>query len=373
MTILSYNEFILYKKNKNGLIFFTIVLIILAGIRVGQGADYWPYLNLYTSINKFVAWNKIFSSESGVEPTYVLLSKIYGSLSLPFTAILFSFAALSLTLKLNIFYKYSPLPMLSLIYYFIPSYFIADSGQIRQGLAISICIFSFKYIEQKELFKYLLCMLICYWTHKTSIVFFPAYWIANAKISTIKAFYIIIISLILWPLKPYLIIGETLNSMSSDNIASESFNSYEGMNEAELGLSEIIKILLITIIFFNDKYIINSNVDENYMKVRNLVIFYFFIYYSFHGNAIFSIRLPGAYGAFDSILISMIVCYSRSKNFYYLYFTIYLYLLSYRFWNNAQSVGFDKIRTIFNDPRFSIYYFTPQEFYKNINDIKPLN
>lgn len=362
ITIGSYIEFSTKKNLKQLFIFICIILVIIAGIRVGQGADYWPYFGLYMSSSEYVQWNQVFDKSLGIEPTYVIISKIFGSLHLPFTFLLLTFAFLSITLKAKIILRYSPLPMFSLLLLFMPGFFAGDMGHIRQSLSTSICLFSFHYIASKKLYKYLICLYFAYLTHKTAMIFFPAYFIANMNISTIKAFFIVLLGIISMPLELYNILGAWLNDVSDDNLATTSFNSYSNMEGIGASLTDIVKIFFIIIIFLNDSYIIKQKIDPNYMKIRNLVITFIFMFYFFHGNAIFASRLSAVYQIFEIILIAMLVKYSKKGSIYYIYFVLYCYLISWRFWENAKALEFDHFNNIFNDPRFNIHYFTPHKF-----------
>jgi len=363
LTFGSYREFSTGVKQKQLFVVMCVVMVIIAGIRVGQGADYWPYYRLFMGANKYVPWNMIFDRTIGVEPTYVILSKIYGSLNLPFTIFLLTMAGLSIFLRGKTIYKFSPLPLVSLLWYYMPGLFASEMGHMREGLGMGICMFSFQYIASKKLYKFLICMYIGYLTHKTAMVFIPAYWIANMNISTVKAFFIVILGVALWPLHPYVILGGWVNSIASDSLAAESFNSYSSGEDLGFTITEVVKVIFLIVLFTNDRYIIRRNVNENYMKIRNLVVMFYFLYYSFHGNPIFSVRLAAVYQAFEVILIAMVLTYSRFRRIIYAYYILYLYLISWRFWANAQLLGFDKFGTIFNDPRFSIESFTPHEFY----------
>ncbi|WP_128331929.1 EpsG family protein [Apibacter sp. HY039] len=363
LTFASYRELSTGIKQKIFFVLFCIIFVTLAGIRVAQGADYWPYFGLYMSSNKYVSWSMIFDKNIGIEPMYVLLSKIIGTLGLPFNALLFTIAAISITLKGKTIYNFSPLPVFSLLCFFMPGFFASDMGHMRQALATAICMYSFKYISSKKLYKYLICLYLAYLSHKTAMVFIPAFWVANMKISTNRAILIIAIGVFLWPFEPYRLLGEWLNNISTENLATESFNSYSQLKEESLTVTEFVKIFFFIIIFVNDKYILNQNINENYMKVRNLIVVFYFFYYAFHGNPIFSIRLSAIYQSFDIILIAMIVAYSRYKNLIFIYYILYIYLISWRFWSNTRELGFDKFNTMFNAPEFNIYYFTPHEFY----------
>lgn len=339
------------------------VFIFLCGIRVAQGADYWPYYKLYMSINKFVKWSDLFDAD--VEVSYVLISKILGYFRMPFFALLFIYGLISISLKTYSYYKYSPYPMISLLYFFMPNYFFSDSGHIRQGVSIALCLFSYQYIEQRKLFKFLFCIFISYYFHKTALIFIPAYWITKLNLSTFSCFLIILFAIIISPFKPYLFFENLFSNISSDIIAEATggFYSYKNLESAGWSINDIVKLIFITTLLVNDRYICNTTSDENYKMIRNLVVTYYFIYYSLRENSIFSIRLPAAYGDFWAILIAMIIKYSKKTYYHiiYFFFIIYIYLMSWRIWPNSVALGFDKMSNIFSDD-FDIKYFIPYEF-----------
>ena len=339
------------------------IFIFLCGIRVAQGADYWPYYKLYMSINKFVKWSDLFDAD--VEVSYVLISKILGYFRMPFFALLFIYGLISISLKTYTYYKYSPYPMISLLYFFMPNYFFSDSGHIRQGVSIALCLYSYQYIEQRKLFKFLFCIFIGYYFHKTALIFIPAYWITKLNLSTFSCFLIILFAIIISPFKPYLFFENLFSNISSDIIAEATggFYSYKNLESAGWSINDIVKLIFITTLLVNDKYICNTTSDENYKMIRNLVVTYYFIYYSLRENSIFSIRLPAAYGDFWAILIAMIIKYSKKTYYHiiYFFFIIYIYLMSWRIWPNSVALGFDKMSNIFSDD-VDIKYFIPFEF-----------
>ena len=344
-------------------IIISSLLIFLCGIRIAQGADYWPYYKLYMGVNKYVKWENVFNAD--IEVTYVLISKILGYFKMPFFVLLFIFGLISISLKTYSYYKYSPYPMLSLMYFFMPNYFFSDSGHIRQAVSIALCLYSYQYIEQRKLFKFLICVFIGYYFHKTALIFIPAYWITRLNLSTFTCFLIIIFAIIISPFKPYLFFENLFSNISSDLIAEASggFYSYKNLEGAGWKLNDLVKLIFIAILLLNDKYICNTTTDSNYKMIRNLIIAYYFLYYSLRENSIFSIRLPAVYGDFWTILIAMIVKYSNKSHRILIYYfvIIYIYLMSWRIWPNSVALGFDKMSNIFNNP-FDINYFIPYEY-----------
>ncbi len=342
-------------------IIVAVALIILAGIRIA-GADYWPYLKLYFTSNQYIKWVNIFDTELGIEPSYLIISKIVGNLRLPFFVLLFIYATIAVTLKTYTYFKISPYPFFTLLFYFMPFFFFQEMGHIRQGAAIACCLFSYQYIAEKKLLKFLLCLIIGYSFHKTTIIFLPAYWIANLNISTIQSFLIIVISIILSPFEPYTWFGNFFNSISSGDQITEAFNSYQNLDKAGFSTNEIVKIIFIIIILIFDNNNIKTNPDRNYLKIRNLIVTYFCVYYSFRENMIFSIRLPVCYEAFMGILLAMIIKNNKtalSKFGLYCYIIIYLYLLSIRFWENSRKLNFDRFDTIFSEKYNNAYFIPP--------------
>lgn len=348
MTIFSFIEFYENKKgNKKSYIIIVIILILVTGLRIDQGADYPIYLILFKVSNVYLTWGQLLSFNNlGVESSYYIIAKIVGALGLPFFGLLLIYAALSLYLKASTFWKFSPYPFFSLLFYFMPTFFFEDNGQFRQGIAISFCLFSCRYIVKKELFMYLLIILCAYFFHKTAIIFFPAYWIAQAKIPIKTWIIFIIISIICWPLKLYIYLDEFLNSFD-DTSFGQGYNTYQHIGDLGFGPSEIVRFVFLIIMLVFDKVTLKK--VPNYMKIRNVCFVYFCLFYFFHGNQIFAVRLPNAYSAYTILAYPMILYAIREKWLYW-YIIFYLYLLSWRFWSNATALGFNNFRNIIITP-----------------------
>ncbi len=340
-----------------------IILTIFAGIRVAQGADYWTYFQLYIVSNQYIKWNEIWEN-TNLEPSYILISKVLGSWRMPFFTLLLTYACIAIPLKTFTFYKISPYPFFTLLFYYMSYFFFQEMGHIRQGVSIAFCLFSYQFIAQKKLFYYLFFVLLGYYFHKATIIFLPAYWIANMNISTIQSMLLIGLSIIISPFQPYNWFGDLFNSLSEKDMVSSAFNSYQSLEEAGFSITDIVKIIFLAIIFISDKYNVHTNPDKNYMKIRNLVVVYYCIYYAFRENIIFSVRLPVCYDAFFGILLAIMIKNSKSTFSKYLLYScivIYLYLFSIRFWENAQKLGFDRFNTIFSE-NYNNTYFIPYKF-----------
>ena len=106
-----------------------VVLILLAGFRYYVGADYPAYKNLFVGFSIYTDYSDVFNkaifkkSAEEIEWIFVLINKIIFDLGMPFYIVTFVMALLTVSLKLSTIYKFSPLPALSTLFYFMPVFF----------------------------------------------------------------------------------------------------------------------------------------------------------------------------------------------------------------------------------------------------------
>ncbi len=344
------------KRSKQ--IFYTViaVLILLGGFRYYQGADYPIYVNLFYGSHIYVPWNKMFDAE--VEATFILLSKVIGEiLGAPFYWITFIYALISISLKGNFFYTFSPYPFMSLLLYYMPVIFFEDYGQMRQGASIAFCAFAFRFIVKRQLIYFIITIVVAYFFHKSAIVFLFAYWIAPLKINTQTALLAIVASILLWPFEVYQYLGPIVSSIATDDI-SEAYSGYLNDNyygvELGFGFSDIIKFIWLVIIFTFDRQLLP--IGKKYLYPRNLTLVFFVMFYLFRGNSIFAVRLPGSYAFYLYLLIPTIVFYidASARRLVSSYVFIFSLAILVRFQPNALSGGFGKFKNVLlmDNPKF---------------------
>lgn len=79
-------------------------------------------------------------------------------------------------------YRYSPSPIQSVLYYFGLLYFTLMFNILKQSLAMAFILFAFNAITDRKLIRFLLMVFLASLFHFPSLVFLPAYWIANMKL-----------------------------------------------------------------------------------------------------------------------------------------------------------------------------------------------
>ena len=291
------------EDTKKILIFVAILMIVAAGGRQDVGADYPNYSKMYSfgfpNYTTYMdVWNKATFQPNSmeIEWLYVLLNKVFFDIGFPFYMITFVMAIGAVSLQLNTFLKYSEIPVLSMLFYFMAIYFFTDSGQMRQGMGTAICVFSVRYIIKRQVWKYLICVFLALGMHKSTIVFVPAYWLVTIPLTVKHWIPILITSVLLAPFEVYNLFGGFLSALTPQDVSSAfegySRDTYYG-NEMKSGLGDVINIFFIVFILLFDKTAQKKIAYYEYF--RNMALFGYCLYYIFRGNTIFATRLPGVY------------------------------------------------------------------------------
>ena len=161
------------KKHKGIFLIFTILLILLAGLRYRCGVDYYTYLRAFNGM------------QSGTETLF------YGQTELVFR-IIFKFSpylwvALLLVSFIVFIIRYktivenTPYLLMALFVYYSVYFLYYDMGLMRQGMAMAIALYSIKYIKQRDLKKFLLAIAIGFLCHRAILLFIPAYFLAENR------------------------------------------------------------------------------------------------------------------------------------------------------------------------------------------------
>ena len=291
-----------------------VVLTLLSGLRKNVGADYPQYKEMYslyfpTMVDYGELFDKALFRESVVEIEW--LYALTNKLVFDFTGVEFHIFTLILAtfligVKFATIYKNSEAPVFALLFYFIPTFFIADCGHVRQGMGMTVLLFAFKYIKERKVWMYLLCVYIAFGFHKSSIIFLPAYWFATVELNSKKILYLVAACVILSPFQVY-------NSFSFflDTIAVQEVTAgYEGYITYEIEESGVIKFMDVLTLFFAGMMI---KFDEDacakipyYEYMRNIGVLGICIYFIMRENPVFSTRLVGVYLMYMTVIMSNI-------------------------------------------------------------------
>lgn len=331
MLFFSYQEVFHGKVDKKMLWFLGVYLIIIAGLRDSVGPDYGSYrgIYIYSDTKEYVTF--IFTAlhleppqPMEVEWLFVLINKILLNIfDAPFYMLTLVVAAIAIFFKVkyiedNSFYPFTVMAML-----FIPGFFIGESGQIRQNLGSFIVYFAIRYIKERKLWAYLLCIYLAGGIHTVCYLFLPMYWLVRFPMNKTLMLILIITSIFLSPFEVYRAFGGFLTSISADNAISVGFNGYVDESAERLnggfGIPEALMAILTFFLFAFDTKMVEKYPYYEYHRMYAVIgICFFFI---FRNNPIFASRLAGTFVGFGYIIIpnTMYVVSSNTKRMIYLF------------------------------------------------------
>lgn len=160
-----------------------LLLAILFGFRYDIGVDYFSYKEIYET--SFSGNLRQSITESGVEYIYALISHLLYHAGAPYYIMFFVMALIPMCFFTAAFKEQQFLIVYAL-------FFLASTGVLfwffniqRQGIAFFILLYSLKYIKEKKLGRFLLCVAIASGFHISSVLFVFCYIFTYFKPSTL--------------------------------------------------------------------------------------------------------------------------------------------------------------------------------------------
>ena len=202
-------------KKKIRIIAFILAALsffLISALRYDLGTDYIRrYARDYIRIANGIDVKNLEIGFKLLIQLCILFSKDYIALFIVTSGIMIFFT-------FYIIYKESPYPILSVLIYFCLGYFFHSLNIMREFLAISILLCSYKFLVNKKYIRFGIFALIAILLHTSSIVFLIAIFLCNKEVFNLKRTVIITLLVIifgkyLWPLISTNIISKTRFAM----------------------------------------------------------------------------------------------------------------------------------------------------------------
>ena len=162
-------------------------------MRYKIGADYEGYEFIFSLLNIDVGNYEITRLEKGYYFLIKMVNLISGTQQLVFLIM----AIISNYLIYKFIIENSKDKILSiLIFFLIGPFYSSGFNGIRQYLAISLFLYSLKYLKNKKVLKYFFFIFLGFLFHKSCILLLPLYLILNLKYSLKQKIIILILSLL---------------------------------------------------------------------------------------------------------------------------------------------------------------------------------
>ena len=228
----------LFKKKKKSYLFIICILMsiiaVLRNILIGNDT-----LNYYRTFSSIVEIGNEYFLSSRLESGYLFLNLFFSYFSKDFNAFLIT---ISLFINFSICYtifKESKNPTLSLLLFIFLRLFFNEMNIVRQYIAIAIVLFSLKYVKNRNLVKFILCILLASTFHTSAIAAILLYFLYGKLIEKNMKIIIYVVSIIL-----FLFLDVFLNIITSK---LGHYSSYIDTYNNSYKLGNVLMFILILI------------------------------------------------------------------------------------------------------------------------------
>lgn len=327
---------------KNGhqvkpLVFWSSVflLIFISSIRWNVGTDWYSYIEFFSNIQTYVAHPELNLMERG----FTYLNYAVASLNLGYTALLSLMAILMIGIKSKVIFEHRQIMMISLFLYYC--YYLGDIFGVRQYLAISLTLYSVRYIIDRRFRPFLFLVLIASSIHITAIFFLFSYWIYPIKYSPKLLYGVLLLALILG----FMDIGgfavdTALNIVGLDSRVGEKLKIYgsDGMDTAQGNpyisfAVGVAKRALFLPLFISCQRFISPLYRSRYTGYLNLLVFGNIIYLLFMISLPVIARLSTGFLLFEIFILGYLVISVQNKWFRVLAFLLVALFGAFRLYN----------------------------------------
>ena len=349
-------------KNYNSVWVVVALLTVFIGLRFWVGADYGNYFRAYhefgRDLDMSVILNMIRESRKDIhmEWLYLFFANIIYESGFSFYIFTFLLAIAAIPIKYKVFSDNAVYPAFAMLLFMYPTLLVSDGGQMRQGMAMGILLFSFKYIKERKLLMFLFTVYLAASFHTSAAVFIITYWIVLIPMNSTRILIAVLICMALSPLKLYQYVS-LLDSLSSTGVYS-GFQSYESLDIEEtsvrfIKLTDLICIMYTYFLVTYDKAACQKIPYYEYM--RNIGVLGICLYFIFRWNEIFSSRLVANFLIYMPIvLVNIVAAVSSDKLRKSLQYVLLVFVV-FQYFVYANQHGF---RTGYITERYMNYLWT---------------
>lgn len=300
--------------NYNCKILFRCLLSVFLSLMIAFGGskstDYSVYWDSYNYVStSYIDWLDIFGFfYKNFEPGFYFLMYIFNFLNIGFPGFIFIlyFIGNYIILEFIDVFKY---PFLCFFVFISSLFYVQEANIIRQMFAVIVFCFSIRYIYDRNLFKYLVCIFICISFHKSSAVLLPFYYILKLGKCEKILFLLWVISILYYGGFSIIDLNFIFMEFSfNDNVIDYSY--YEDYDNMNLGYTTaVVYNILQIIVFYYLRSIAIDKIDKIVMYLFSIGV----IIYNFSFSLYILYRLSYYFLIFYIVMPSVVLYYSKNK------------------------------------------------------------
>ena len=174
-------------NSRSKTLLFAICIItfwLVSILRWETGTDWDSYYNFFSNNTSLQEFNREL-----FEPIFTCINYLIKLQGFHYSILLFVFGTFIYTLSSSTIYRYSPLPIVSLLLYLLIRQ--ADMLFVRESIALAILFFSTKFIVERNPLKFISAIVLASGFHYSAIIFIPAYYIYSQHFDLKKILYML--------------------------------------------------------------------------------------------------------------------------------------------------------------------------------------
>jgi len=190
-------------------LFYSFLLIVWLAWFVsfggGKMTDYHMYEVMYNdysslslfAIDKMVSMHiaSFSSSTQNMEIGYVFLNVLFNKLGFTYVGFFFIYAIICNSLLVKFIFRYQ-YPVFAILILLATIFYTQQANAVRQMMAVSIFLYSTKYIVEKNIIKYLMLVFVATFIHVSAFILIPVYFISTKTINKYVMLSILVASLL---------------------------------------------------------------------------------------------------------------------------------------------------------------------------------
>lgn len=264
---------------KNKIFNFTLICFILfRGLRWDTGCDFPQFMTCFYESD----WSNIFSykryggmSDMLMEPGFVFINFCFRTVFQHYTIFLlilesFVIVSFAFVIKRCVPKRFHLIALtICLIYMEIFS--------VRQTLATAFLCYSYIYIIDKDLKKYLLMIFLAYMVHRSSLVMLPLYWICQRKFH-FKLFVLIYLGVVVLRVGVANYLGMMYDVALLSNITGGLTDSYT-LSDDEFTEYSIMSVVVSLSFLYMCGFLLSQTANDNQRNtIVNVFSYIYFVY-----------------------------------------------------------------------------------------------
>lgn len=261
-----------------------LILVVVAGTRYETGADwdeYIKYLDQVVPIGKFITTGQV-GGGVGFEFGYFLFCAFLKQLGLGFQWLMFFVSLFNVSLITKALKNYTHYVVWGLFVYYSLLYITVEFSLIRQAIAASICFYSYKFIEERKLGKFLLLVIIASSFHRSAIIMFPLCLVLQIRFSNTVFVVVTLIGCLVmflrvpWITSSLMFVGGFLGDDFLHKVIFYTQNSVYSISR-KVGLGFFLNIALLFMFLVNRKFIDDKKYGNLFLNLyfANLIVYYY--------------------------------------------------------------------------------------------------